>query len=195
MTNGHVTFGCLNNFCKINEPVLELWAKVLGAVPDSQLVLLADPGTHRERVLQSFHRQGINAAQRVQFVPKTTREKYLEYFHQIDIALDTFPYNGHTTSLDGFWMGVPVVTLVGHTIVGRAGLSQLSNLSLMELVANDKPEFVRIAAELAGDIPRLENLRSSLRSRMQASPLMDAPRFARNIEQAYGDIWRRWVST
>jgi predicted O-linked N-acetylglucosamine transferase (SPINDLY family) len=100
----------------------------------------------------------------------------------------------NTTSLDSLWMGVPVVTLVGKTVVGRAGLSQLTNLGLCELNANTPEEFVAIAAALAGDLARLSELRRALRECMQSSPLMDAPRFARNIEAAYREMWRRWCA-
>jgi predicted O-linked N-acetylglucosamine transferase (SPINDLY family) len=91
-------------------------------------------------------------------------------------------------------MGVPVVTLVGPTVVGRAGLSQLKNLGLPELIAYNPEEYVRVAAELAQDLSRLSELRATLRDRMQASPLMDATRFARNIETAYHEMWRRWCA-
>jgi predicted O-linked N-acetylglucosamine transferase (SPINDLY family) len=116
----------------------------------------------------------------------------LQLYQNIDIGLDTFPANGHTTSLDAFFMGVPVVTLVGDTAVGRAGLSQLRNLDLPELVAETDDQFVQIAAELASDLPRLNALRGGLRDRMRLSALMDAPRFARNIESAYRQMWQRW---
>ena len=110
------------------------------------------------------------------------------------MGLDTFPYNGHTTSIDSFWMGVPVITLVGKTPVGRAGISQLSNLGLPELIAQTPEQYVQIAADLAKDLPRLAELRSTLRTRMQSSPLMDGPRFARNMEAAYREIWRKWCA-
>jgi len=106
--------------------------------------------------------------------------------------LDTFPYNGHTTSLDAFWMGVPVVSLAGKTPVSRAGLSQLSNLGLRELVAHSTEDYARIAIELAGDLPRLGEPRATLRDRMKRSVLMDAPRFARQIEEAYQEMWQGW---
>ena len=120
------------------------------------------------------------------------RRKYLELYHRIDLGLDTLPYNGHTTSLDSYWMGVPVVTLVGQTIVGRAGLSQLMNLQLPELIAHTPDQYVEIATNLASDLPRLSELRGTLRARMEQSPLMDAPRFARDIEAAYRTMWRTW---
>ena len=132
--------------------------------------------------------------QRVDFVPFQPRADYLRTYHQIDLGLDTFPYNGHTTSLDSLWMGVPVVTRVGATAVGRGGLSQLVNLRLDELAAYSDEEFVRIAVELATDRTRLANLRQGLRSRMEQSPLMDGARFARNVEAAYRKMWREWCA-
>jgi predicted O-linked N-acetylglucosamine transferase (SPINDLY family) len=190
-TNGLVTFGCLNDFRKANDTVLHLWAKVLRAVPSSRLLLLAPEGSHRQRTLELLEQEGV-AGERIDFVSRQPRRKYLEVYHRIDLGLDTLPYNGHTTSLDSFWMGVPVVTLVGQTIVGRAGLSQLMNLKLPELIAQTPEQFVQVATGLANDLPRLSELRSTLRRRMEASPLMDAPRFTRNIETAYREMWRRW---
>jgi predicted O-linked N-acetylglucosamine transferase (SPINDLY family) len=133
--------------------------------------------------------------QRVSFVAKLPRVRYLELYHGIDIVLDTYPYNGHTTGLDALWMGVPTVTLVGHTAVGRAGLCFLSHLGLTELAARTAEQYVGIAVALAGDLPRLGALRASLRDRLRASPLMDAPRFGRSVESAYREIWRRWCLT
>jgi len=123
-----------------------------------------------------------------------TRGDYLATYHRIDVCLDCVPYNGHTTSLDAFWMGVPVVTLVGPTIVGRAGLSQAKNLGLDELVATDADQFVAIAAGLARDVPRLAGLRQQLRGRLQRSPLMDSPRFTRALEAAFREAWRRYCA-
>jgi predicted O-linked N-acetylglucosamine transferase (SPINDLY family) len=188
---GFITFGCLNNFCKINATVLELWARVLRAVNGSRLILLAKEGSHRQRTLDSLAQLGI-APERVEFSSMKPRPDYLALYHQIDIGLDTFPYNGHTTSLDSYWMGVPVITLVGSMAVGRAGLSQLTNLGLEELAARTPEDFVRIAVQLAGDLPRLNTLREGLRKRMRQSPLMDASGFARDIEAAYREMWRRW---
>jgi predicted O-linked N-acetylglucosamine transferase (SPINDLY family) len=193
LEKGHVTFGCLNNFCKINSPVLKLWAGVLRAIERSQIMILAPEGTHRRDALALLEQEGITP-DRVTFVAKRPRPQYLELYHRIDMGLDTFPYNGHTTSLDSFWMGVPVVTLAGRTAVGRAGLSQLTNLGLPELIADSPERFVMIAVELAGDLARLSKLRATLRERLRHSPLMDAPRFARNVEAAYRVMWQRWCA-
>jgi protein O-GlcNAc transferase len=191
LANGFITFGCLNNFCKVNDDVLELWAPVLRAVPQARLSLLAQEGSHRERTRALLARHGITG-DRIDFFSRRPRTEYLALNHQIDIGLDTLPYNGHVTSLDSLWMGVPVVTLVGKTVVGRAGLSQLSNLGLTALAATTPEEFTRLAVELAGDMPRLKELRASLRNRMKQSPLMDAASFTRAVEEAYRTMWRQW---
>jgi len=187
--NGRVTFGCLNNFCKVNGPGLKLWARVLGTVADSRLVLLGRVGSHRQRTLDVLEKEGVDA-QRVEFVDFRPRREYLELYHRLDIVLDTFPYNGHTTSLDALWMGAPVVSLAGETPVSRAGLSQLSNLGLPELVARSESEYVHIAEGLARDLPRLARLRSTLRDRMKNSVLMDAQRFTWQVEQAFREMWQ-----
>ena len=191
--NGFITFGCLNNFCKINDAVLRLWARILHAVPSSRLLLLAPEGSPRQHALDVLGLEG-DIHERIEFVSYQPRRKYLELYHHIDLGLDTLPYNGHTTSLDSFWMGVPVVTLVGQTIVGRAGLSQSMNLNLPELIAHTPEQYVQIAAGLANDLPRLHELRSTLRARTEQSTLMDAPRFARDIEAAYRQMWQHWCS-
>ncbi len=194
LKSGHITFGSLNNFCKMNDALMALWARVLREVKGSRMLVLAREGSHRQRLLDRMRGEGIEGG-RVEFVPRQSSRGYLESYHRIDIGLDTFPCNGHTTSLDALWMGVPVVSLVGKTTAGRAGLSVLSNVGLVELAARDEEEYVRIAVELAGDRGRLEQLRSGLRQRMRDSPLMDARRFAQNMEAAYRQMWRAWCAT
>jgi protein O-GlcNAc transferase len=191
LRKGHVTFGCLNSFNKTNPGVLAAWAKVLRAVEGSRLVLVARRGQSRERVLATFAGEGVDPA-RIEFTDYKPRLDYLAAYGEIDLCLDTFPHNGGTTSLDAYWMGVPVVTLVGRTAVGRAGLCIASNLELPEVVATTVDEYVDIAVRMARDLARLGQLRSELRERLQKSPLMDAPRFARNLEGAYRGMWRRW---
>ena len=124
MENGVITFGCLNNFCKVNDGCLALWAQVLQAVPQSRLLLLAPRGQAREHVLARLQQEGI-AAPRVEFADRQPRLEYLKLYHRIDLGLDPLPCNGHTTSLDAFWMGVPTLTLVGRRrrSDGRAGAS------------------------------------------------------------------------
>jgi predicted O-linked N-acetylglucosamine transferase (SPINDLY family) len=192
-TNGHVTFGSLNVFSKTNEPILRLWGRILAEVRDSRLLLLTGHGTHRQRAAGILQQQGVDPS-RVEFIPRQPRKAYLELYQRLDIVLDPFPYNGHTTSLDALWMGVPVVSLVGTSSVARAGLSQLSNLGLPELAAFSENDYLQIATTLAQDLPRLRELRSTLRARMQSSLLMDAPRFTHGLEAAYRAMWRQWCS-
>jgi len=193
MEKGFVTFGCLNAFSKVNDRVIELWSRVLGAVGGAHLLILSPLGEHRERMLLQFEQLGI-ARERVEFVRRMPRPHYLALYDRLDIILDTFPYNGHSTTLDALWMGVPVVSLAGKTTVSRGGLSILSNVGLPELVAYTDDAYVRITTELASDVPRLAALRATLRAKMQASVLMDAPRFARHIEAAYRTLWQRWCA-
>jgi predicted O-linked N-acetylglucosamine transferase (SPINDLY family) len=193
LAKGRVTFGCLNNFCKVNDAVLRLWGRVLGAVPGSRLLLLAGEGSHRERTREALAREGVSP-ERVEFTTYRPRAEYLKLYQEIDIGLDTVPYNGHTTSLDAFWMGVPVVTLVGETVVGRAGVGQLMNLGLPELIGRTAEEYVGIAAGLANDVGRLAVLRGELRGRIERSALMDRRRFAEHLEGAYREMWRRWCA-
>jgi len=188
---GHVTFGSLNNFCKVSPPALAAWSRLLQAVPGSTLLLHAQAGSHRDRVRALLAEQGLSA-QRLAFVDSLPAAEYYSLYGRIDVALDPFPYGGGTTTCDALWMGVPVVSLAGQTAVGRGGLSILSNLGLPELVAHDAEQYLRIAEELAGDLARLAGLRATLRQRMQNSPLTDAPRFAGNVEAAYRQMWRRW---
>jgi predicted O-linked N-acetylglucosamine transferase (SPINDLY family) len=190
---GHITFGCLGNFGKSNPAVWALWAQVLRRVNRSRLLLRAAEGAHRERLRDALAAEGVTP-DRLSFVATQTHDAYLKVYHGVDLGLDTFPYNGHTTSLDALWMGVPVITLVGQTAVGRAGLSQLTNLGLPELAATSAEQYVEIAVALAEDLPRLAALRATLRQRMQNSPLMDSSHFARSIEDAYRTMWRRWCA-
>ena len=191
LSNGYVTFGCLNNFVKVTEQTLSDWAAVLHAVPGSRLLLLTPPGESRNRIRGSFERMGIDLS-RIELLDRQTRIKYLRLYHRFDLCIDTFPYNGHTTTLDSVWMGVPPLTAVGNTTVSRGGFSILSNLGLSDLCAADLESLPRKAIELAGDLPKLAALRAGLRERMRTSPLMDAPRFARDMEAAYRRMWREW---
>jgi predicted O-linked N-acetylglucosamine transferase (SPINDLY family) len=186
-----VTFGSLNNYAKVHEGALALWARVMGAVKGSRLLMLCPEGRARERVLAFFGARGIGA-ERVELAGYLPRWEYLSLYQRIDIGLDPFPCNGMTTTCDALWMGVPVLTLPGEMPASRAGLSLLSCVGLGELAAQSEEDYLRIAVGLARDLPRLADLRATLRSQMQASPLMDAPRFARHVEAAYRSMWLRW---
>jgi protein O-GlcNAc transferase len=191
---GPVRFGSINNPCKLNEPLLRLWARVMQEVPDSHLLLQVIGENHRQRILDLYGSLNI-AAQRLEFVSRSGRAEYLRVYDRIDICLDPLPYNGITTTCDALWMGVPVVTLAGKTAAGRAGESILMNIGLGELTTHDPDQFVNIVKALAIDESRRVDLRSTLRQRMQQSPLMDHRQFARDMESAYRQMWRQWCAS
>ena len=193
LSAGHVTFGCLNDFSKINAPVLDLWARILAAAPDSRLILHCKCGCHRQNVTDRFAAAGVDAS-RVELVPHLPAKDYFSTYNRIDIALDPFPWAGGITTCDALYMGVPVVTLPGDTAVSRGGKSILTNVGLPELIANSPDAYVEIATTLAKDLRRLSTLRASLRTSLQNSPLMNAPQFAREIESLYRQAWQTWCS-
>ena len=171
---GVVTFGSLNNFCKVNGPVLAAWAEVLSRVPESRLMLHAQDGDHRQAVARAMAERGVST-NRLAFVGLVPTRQYLSLYSQVDVGLDPFPYNGGTTTLDALWMGVPVVSLATDRAVGRAGRSILTNAGLPELAVDTVADYVRVAVELATDRPRLAELRRTLRDRLSSSVLMDGP--------------------
>ena len=141
-----------------------------------------------------FAEEGINPAH-VEVVNKRPRYDYLQMHNEIDVALDTFPFNGHTTVCDALWMGVPSIMLEGDRYASRFGGSTLLGLGLGELIARSVDEYVELAVQLATDRHRLAELRSTLRERLLGSPLVDASRFAREVEAAYRQMWRTWCAS
>lgn len=192
MTNPHITFGSFNNLAKITPEVVRLWGEILRAVPASRLVIkngsLSDAST-RNHYLQLFEKQDIDP-ERVDLLPPIyANDEHLEVYGKIDIGLDTFPYNGTTTTCEALWMGVPVITLAGSMHAGRVGVSLLSQIGYDELIAESTKDYVRIAVELATDRHKLASLRAELRDRMGQSALCDGEAFARKIEDVYRDMW------
>jgi predicted O-linked N-acetylglucosamine transferase (SPINDLY family) len=152
------------------------------------LLLLADPGSHRQQTLRALQEKGVSP-ERVDFPERRRRRDYLELYHRIDISLDTLPYNGHATTLDSLWMGVPVVSLIGQLPVGRGGLSILSTAGFPELATSSADDYVRTAVNLANDQDRLLELRKTLRCRLLASPLMQGARYTLNLENIFQSAW------
>lgn len=194
-TVDYITFGSFNNLAKVTPVVVAHWASILQAVPDSRLVLksraLRDK-TACERYRALFTGHGI-ADERLELIGWTaSTEEHLALYHRVDVALDTFPYNGTTTTCEALWMGVPVIVLAGAQHAGRVGVSLLGAVGLTELVADSLDGYRQLAITLAGDVDRLAEMRRQLRTRLSASPLCDGPQFARNVEKAYRDMWRQW---
>ena len=189
---GRVTFGSFNNFAKITAEVITVWSNILKRIPTATLFLKykdLESVPMTQYIHHQFMTRGVLVSQlRIQG-DDASHVEHMARYNNIDIALDPFPYNGTTTTLDALWMGVPVITLAGASHVGRVGVSQMSNLGLQELIAKNQDDYVNIAVELAGNIEKLSALRNGMRERMLASPLMNVERFTRNLEQGYEQMW------
>lgn len=194
--NGYITFGSFNNLAKINDKVIALWARILHAVPESHLLIknpsLTDQPT-ADRYRGMFEQQGV-PADRIELLGLApTTESHLTTYSLIDIALDTFPYNGTTTTCEALYMGVPVITLKGKSHAGRVGTSLLSCLQLHELICDTSEDYFLKAKLLAGDPEILADYRATLRSSLQRSPLCDGQAIAQNMERVYKAMWKKWL--
>lgn len=199
LRKGHVTFGCLNRPAKVTAGAARWWAKVLEAVPGSRLRVSGprEGGAGGERrkgdsLLALLEECGIDVS-RVELVPRNWHDRYLANYAGIDVALDTFPYHGTTTTCDAAWMGVPTVTLAGGEHLSRVGVSLLSAVGLAEEgVARTPDEYVEKAVRLGSNPLRLAALRFELRDRMRCSALTDGRGFTRRLEEVYRGMWERW---
>lgn len=191
---GTVTFGSFNHLRKVDPKTVGLWSRLLLRVPNSRLLLKSLPlrdGAVRNRVVDWFERHGVSRT-RIQFEEyQTGLRDHLSCYARIDIALDTFPYNGATTTCEALWMGVPTVTRVGDDHRSRVGLSILTNAGVPELAATTDDDFTTVATSLAADVERLRALRGSLRDRVRASNLTDAAGFTRAVEAEFRRMWAR----
>jgi protein O-GlcNAc transferase len=194
LATGRVTFGCFNNLSKLNDVVVDVWARILAEMPKASLFLKTrqlNDTMLRESMLRRFANHGI-AAERLVLEGGSPRTELLAAYNRVDIALDPFPYPGGTTSVEGLWMGVPVITKRGDRFLSHVGETIAHNAGLTDWIANDADDYVTKAVRFGSDIESLAKLRSGLRQRVLASPLFDAERFARNFEQAMWGMWQRW---
>lgn len=195
--NGYVTFGCFNNLAKLNSTLYDLWIRLLQRVPGSHLKLKArtlyDPTVRRD-LIQYFVERGIDESRLEILGFAATQAGHLEEYQRVDIALDSYPYHGTTTTCEALWMGVPVVTLAGEVHVSRVGVSLLTAVGLPDLIASTPEEYIETAVRLAEDGARLTALRAGMRGRMQASPLMDRTAFAAGMDDAFRKMWKEHVS-
>ena len=194
LQSGVVTFGTLNRPEKISDDALMLWATIVRNVPRSRLLLkgkLFDSSECRKQWEIRLQSLGLRPEN---YILLGYTSGYLEHYAKIDIALDTFPYNGTITTCDTLWMGVPLVTLAGDRHVARVGASILSHIGLSDLVAANREDYVKIATVLASDLGHLNALRTGMRNRMLTSPLGNPERFIRYLEVAYRAMWTRWCA-
>ncbi len=196
LKKGYVTFGYFGRPIRLNEGVIAAWAEILNAVPGSRLMLnnapFADPATGG-LFAERFGRHGI-ARERLDLVFTTPQSRTWAAYGDVDMALDPFPHNAGTTTIEALWMGAPVLSLVGRASVGRFGAMILGALDLDDWVAPDVEAYVAKAVAAARDLEGLANLRASLRDRFAASPLSDAPGLARAMEGLYRRAWRDWCA-
>ena len=195
--NGYVTFGMFGNASKVNPFNVSLWASVLKKIPNSRMMFMFRGGDDEEvteHYKALFERFGIPRS-RLQFHGRILYIDYLMMYNDVDIILDTYPYNGGTTTCDALWMGVPVVSLLGQHHFSRVGLSILTDLQLEFFVASTPDEFVSKAAALAAKPDALAKIRETMRDRMSASTLCDKDMFTKNIEKAYRNMWKKWCNT
>jgi protein O-GlcNAc transferase len=193
---GYITFGSFNQLHKMTPAVIGVWARLLRTEPSSRLFLVASAFTNpsvADRVTACFADGGIDR-DRLRLAPFVPTPDHLALYHEVDIALDPFPYNGHTTSCEALWMGVPVVTMSGDRRVARVGRSLLTAIGLPELIADSAEAYVEIAASLANDAVRLAVWRAGMRERLRTSPVCDVEAVTRAVETAYRDAWRRWCA-
>lgn len=192
--NGFTTYGSFNGSSKVNPYIVLLWAQVLLADADSRLLMKfagGDDPALKERCWRLFEQSGISR-DRVEICGWKRSVEHLRLYEKVDIALDTYPYNGCLTTLEGLWMGVPTISLIGDNYISRVGLSILSRIGLEFFAASTPDEYLRKAVALARSRDALAKIRVSLRQRMIGSELCDPKRLAREVEAAYRQMWRRW---
>jgi predicted O-linked N-acetylglucosamine transferase (SPINDLY family) len=193
---GHVTFGSLHTLSRLNDGVIDLWCQVLSAIPGSRLFIARNSlqGSVVARLLARFEKNGI-AGDRIDMRHNAPREGYPAWFHEIDVALDTFPWSGHTTACEALWMGVPVITLCGDRHAGRMVASVLTATGMDDWIAHSREEYCTLARKAAHDIESLNNLRSGLRNRMLKSNLCNGKDFSAALEKAFRSMWTEWCAS
>ncbi|NDF12705.1 MAG: hypothetical protein EB060_07860 [Proteobacteria bacterium] len=189
--NGYITFGSANQISKVTDEVIALWAEVMRVVPDSRLYIKTKAFKEPEvaaRYMGLFGKAGI-APERLKLEGPGSQLDILRYYNHIDIALDTFPCAGGTTTCEALWMGVPVITLMGERFCNRHSASHMQNAGITDTTAESKEQYIAIVTRMAADIPSLSARRQSMRTTVAASPLCDAPRFAKHFAGVLRQMW------
>ncbi len=197
LSNGHITFGCFNNFNKLSDATLAAWRELMAALPTSQMILRSS-GYYHDKTIADLEARLAAAGLDLTRIRVDAKLKdydaHLRSYDEIDIALDPFPYNGGTTTVEALYMGVPVLVRAGDRYVAHMGEGILNSAGLAQWIAPDAAGYAALGARLATDVDGLAALRATLRERMLASPLFDAPRFARNLEHAIRGMWKIWCA-
>jgi len=193
LTSGELVLASFNNLRKLNPEVIQLWARILHALPQARLMLGNALGAETApRLTRQFEQNGV-APERLILLPALPMADYHLIHHQIDLALDPFPYNGTTTTMQTLYMGVPVITLAGNNAKSLCGVSLMSRVGLPEFICHSEDEYVQCAVKFANDLPALNTVRQSLRARMDA-PACQPATITRHLEAAYLEMWRKWCA-
>lgn len=193
LTSDTFIFASLNNLIKINRSVIALWGRILQALPKAKLMLgnVTDAATQK-RIIEQFKQAGVTE-DRLILLPRMTFSEYLTLHHQIDVALDPFPYNGGTTTMHALWMGIPVITLTGDHMVSRCAVPLLSRVGLNEFITHSEEEYFQRAMQCAQDLPALNQVRQSIRARMDDAN-QSPQTVTRHVENAYRNMWQKWCA-
>jgi len=192
LANGYVTFGSFNRMDKLRRDVIALWSRLLRELPNSRMLIGAMPRDEtQDKLARWFAEEGISR-DRLDFRSRSSVPVYLQQHHHVDFCLDSFPFSGLTTALHSLWMGVPTLTLPHKTVPGRSGLTAMSHVGLEQFIATDKDDFVRRGLSLVADLPALAELRATLRTQCQQSPMYRPESVAASLSQALRMMWQRW---
>jgi predicted O-linked N-acetylglucosamine transferase (SPINDLY family) len=195
INNGLVTFASFNNLAKASPAILDCWRKILHSLPNSRLILKAEIFADPEATTMALNRMGLDNNRVVTIASTPDRASHLVFYNQIDIALDTFPYHGTTTTCEALSMGVPVITLEGGHHAARVGVSILKAIGRDELIGKTADDYVQIAVDLANNLEQLNHLHRSLPQELMASPLTDEKRFTAALESKYLEIYRKFSAS
>jgi len=192
LKNGYLTFACFNRPNKITPGVVSLWCKLLNALPNAKMLLGAMPhdGSY-DAIIEWFVLGGV-ACDRLIFHPRSSMENYLKLHHAVDICLDTFPSNGVTTTCHAVWMGIPTLCIEGHSLASRGALDVMSQVGLNDFVALDETDFLNHGLFWASHLEQLAEVRATLRSRFERSPLAKPEMIAEGLQRAFRQMWTRW---
>jgi len=194
LKNGYITFGSFNRMSKLNRASIALWSQLLRAIPDSHMLLAGMPQDEKyEGLIEWFTQEGI-ARHRLHLHPRSVMDTYLILHHQVDICLDTFPYNGGTTTLHALWMGIPTLTLTSDSAAGRSGAAILGHVGLDTFIAHDAADFVQKGRDASNDITTLADIRAGLRDRFSRSAMGQPAVIAAGVSGALRIMWQRWCA-
>jgi len=198
LKNGYITFGSFNNISKINDYVIDVYSEILKAVPDSKLIIksksFADLST--VNIFKDLFKKHQISENRIDFLGFDSNiSNHLDQYNSIDISLDTFPYNGTTTTCESLWMGVPTITMAGDIHASRVGVSILNSAGLVDFIAASKKHYVDIAVNLSNNLDFLQKLRKALRNIVNTSALTNGKNFIKNLEDAYMLMWNKKYNT